>query len=144
MDHVWALLPTGDKTSVEIQRTNFGVAHIRAFDYEGLGYGVAYAHAQDNVCQTADRLVTIRGERSKFFGAGAIGRLGLRLLPNEQIDVFIQAHMDDAALAQAQTKTSESVRAMARGYVAGYNRFLTDNANTLPAACRLASLGYAP
>jgi acyl-homoserine-lactone acylase len=126
----------GDKTGVEIQRTNFGVAHILASDYEGLGYGVAYAHAQDNVCQTADRLVTIRGERSKFFGAAAMGRLGLRLLPNEQIDFFIQAHMDDAALAQAQTKASESVRAMARGYVAGYNRFLTDNASTLPVACR--------
>ena len=70
-----------NENSLEIQRTNFSVAHIRAFNYEGLGYGVAYAHAQDNICQTADRLVTIRGERSKFFGAAAMGRLGLRMLP---------------------------------------------------------------
>ena len=37
--------------------------HISAPDIETLSYGVAYAHAQDNVCQTAQALVTVRGER---------------------------------------------------------------------------------
>jgi acyl-homoserine-lactone acylase len=125
--------------TVEIQRTTFGVAHIRAVDYESLAYGVAYAHAQDNVCQTADQLVTIRGERSRFFGPTAMGRLGLRLLPNEQIDLFIRAHMDDIKLVQAYGKTSREAQEMARGYVAGFNRYVADvGLDKLPAACRNA------
>ena len=120
-----------------LTRTAHGVAHISAPDMATLAYGVAYAHAQDNVCQTAQQLVTIRGERSKFFGGGkAQGLLGLRPLPNEQIDLFITAHMDDAVLARAWSANSADAQAMLRGYVAGYNRYLADQAERLPVACR--------
>jgi len=42
--------------SVTIERTTHGIAHVTAADYEGLAYGSSYAHAQDNVCQTAEHL----------------------------------------------------------------------------------------
>lgn len=125
---------SGDRTAT-IQRTTHGIAHIGAPDVETLAYGVAYAHAQDNVCQTAQQLVTIRGERSLQFGPAASGLLGLRVLPNEQIDYFIAAHMDDARLEDAWSRTSSDTQAMARGYVAGYNRLITDRAGQLPATC---------
>jgi acyl-homoserine-lactone acylase len=129
--------PGGDAgRTATIQRTANGVAHISAPDFETLAYGVAYAHAQDNVCQTAQQLVTIRGERSATFGPAARGLLGLRPLPNEQIDLFIAAHMDDAKLERDwRAQASADAHAMARGYVAGYNRFLVDQAGKLPAAC---------
>jgi len=94
-----AALPPEQRTAT-ITRTAHGVAHIAAPDMRTLAYGVAYAHAQDNVCQTAQQLVTVRGERSRHFGAAATALLGRRMLPNEQIDFFVAAHMDDAALAQ--------------------------------------------
>lgn len=128
--------PAGGDGSVTIQRTTFGIPHITAQDPESLAYGVAYAYAQDNVCMTADQLVTARGERSSTFGAKTIGLLGRRYLPNEQIDLFSAAHMDDAALARSWAATSPQVQAMARGYVAGYNRYLADHAASLPDACR--------
>jgi acyl-homoserine-lactone acylase len=129
--------PLAERPSVSIQRTAHGVAHISAPDMETLAYGVAYAHAEDNVCQTAQQLVTVRGERSRTFGGGtARGLLGLRSLPNEQIDFFIAAHMDDAALARAWANTSADAQAMLRGYVAGYNRYLADHAAQVPTACR--------
>lgn len=127
--------PAVDARSVQIQRTAHGVAHIQAANLESLAYGVAYAHAQDNVCQTANQLVTVRGERSRWFGAEASGLLGLRPLPNAQIDPFVRAHMDDAALAKAFAGASAATQAMARGYVGGYNRFLRDQAGRLPAPC---------
>jgi acyl-homoserine-lactone acylase len=96
---------------------------------------VAYAHAQDNVCQTANQLVTIRGERSRWFGAGEQALLGLRVLSNEQIDVFVRSHMDDAALAAALAAASPETQAVTTGYVAGYNRYLRDHAASLPASC---------
>jgi acyl-homoserine-lactone acylase len=122
--------------SATIERTAFGVAHISAPDHESLAYGVAYAHAQDNVCQTAQQLVTVRGQRSATFGPAATGLLGLRGLPNEQIDFFVAAHMDDAKLAQTWSRTAPQVQAMARGYVAGYNRYLTNNRDQLPDDCK--------
>jgi acyl-homoserine-lactone acylase len=125
--------PPGGGTAT-IQRTAFGVPHISAPDLETLSYGVAYVHAEDNVCQTAQQLVTARGERSRWFGA-ASAIFGLRVLPNEQSDFFIAEHMDDAALARAWATTSADAQALARGYVGGYNRYLADHANQLPAAC---------
>ncbi|MFD2453104.1 penicillin acylase family protein [Ideonella paludis] len=121
--------------TAQIERTTHGVAHITAPDMETLAYGVAYAHAQDNVCQTAQQLLTVRGERSKFLGGSARGLLGLRALPNEQIDFFIAAHMDDAALERAWARSSTEAQAMVRGYVAGFNRYLADHAQKLPASC---------
>jgi acyl-homoserine-lactone acylase len=72
-----------DARTATVQRTAHGVAHISAPDFETLAYGVAYAHAQDNVCMTAQHLVTVRGQRSQHFGPKAMGLLGLRALPNE-------------------------------------------------------------
>jgi acyl-homoserine-lactone acylase len=38
------------EASADIRRTGFGVPHIRAHDERGLGYGIGYAYAQDNLC----------------------------------------------------------------------------------------------
>ena len=123
--------------SATIVRTAHGVPHITAPDMETLAYGVAYAHAQDNVCQTAQQLVTVRGERSRHFGPTAMTLLGRRPMPNAQIDLFMAAHMDDTALEKAwKAEASADTHAMVRGYVAGYNRFLADQAKELPAACQ--------
>ena len=108
-----ASAPPPGVRSVTIERTTYGIAHITAPDYEGIAYGVAYAHAQDNVCQTAEHLITVRGERSQFFGAQAMGLIGLGQLPNAQIDLFMRAHMDDAALARAAASNSEEVQGLA-------------------------------
>jgi acyl-homoserine-lactone acylase len=129
-------LTGGDRTAT-IRTTEHGVPHITAPDPETLAYGTAYAHARDNVCQTANQLVTVRGQRARYFGGDkASGLLGRRVLPNEQIDFFIAAHMDDAALARVWAMASAEAQAMEAGYVAGYNRYLRDRAKHLPAACK--------
>lgn len=122
---------------VTIERTIHGIAHVTASDYEGLAYGSSYAHAQDNVCQTAEHLLTVRGERSSFLGPQAMGDLGLGRLSNAQIDLFVRQHMDNAALARAAEALGPDARAALRGQVAGYNRYLSDvGPSGLPEACR--------
>ena len=37
----------------EVIRTEYGIAHITADSYGGLGYGEAYAAAEDHVCNMA-------------------------------------------------------------------------------------------
>jgi acyl-homoserine-lactone acylase len=130
--------PSGgpDARTATIQRTGNGVPHISAGDPETLAYAMAYAYAQDNVCMTANQLVTVRGERSRYFGGATPGLLARRMLPNEQADFFIAAHMDDAALERAWTSNaSPESLALARGAVDGYNRYLSDQAGKLPVAC---------
>jgi acyl-homoserine-lactone acylase len=129
--------PTGARV-VQIERTTYGIAHVTAPDYEGIGYGVAYAYAQDNLCMTAEHVLTLRGDRTRFLGAEGSGEISLGRLPNPQLDLFIRAHMDDEALARAGATSSPELRASLRGYVAGYNRYLRDAmaAGTVPASCR--------
>jgi acyl-homoserine-lactone acylase len=117
---------------VQITRTANGLAHIVAADPEMLAYGVAYAHAQDNVCQTAEALVTTRAERAQHFGAKAIGQLGLRPLPNEQIDLFIKASR--RRRGRGARRRSRAPKPMPwHAATAGYNRYLADHAGQLPA-----------
>ena len=130
---------SGAEREVTVQRTAQGVAHVTAPDFESLAYGMAYAYAQDNVCLTAQHLVTVRGERARTFGVKGTGLLGLRRLPNEIVDLFVAVHMDDASLARAAATQSPDAQALARGYVAGYNRYLADHAGRLPAECRGAA-----
>jgi acyl-homoserine-lactone acylase len=119
-----------------IARTANGVPHIVAPDLQTLGYGVAYAFLQDNVCLSADHLLTVRGERARWLGSGGVGELGRRRLPNEQVDAFVGAMLDDAALlANWQKNASADAKALIDGYVAGYNRFLVDRGSQLPAPC---------
>jgi acyl-homoserine-lactone acylase len=120
---------------VRIVRTGHGVAHVEAADDEGLGYGIGYAHAQDDACALADLLVTLRGERSFWFGGEGSGTLGQRTLPNRVIDLFIRAHMDDVRIAQAWQGASREAQARALGFVEGFDRYLEDARGRLPAAC---------
>ena len=128
-----AFAPSGD--SVRIIRTTHGIPHVTASSMEMLAYGTAYAHAQDNVCLSFDVMATVRGQRSQHFGATATGVLGVRTLPNAVIDAFVQSHMNDAKLQASWEQSSANNRAMASGYVAGFNRYLQDNAGKLPAEC---------
>ena len=99
-----AQAPASD-VSAEIRRTTFGVPHIRAADERGLGYGIGYAYAQDNLCLLANEVVTVNGERSKYFGPQA---LTLEQQDNLASDVFFNWLNTPEAVAafwQAQTDT---------------------------------------
>ena len=52
----------------EIRRTEYGIPHILAHNWTGLGFGTGYAFAQDNICTIARDYVTVDAQRSRFFG----------------------------------------------------------------------------
>jgi acyl-homoserine-lactone acylase len=131
--------------NAELARTSHGVAHVRADDFRGLGYGLAYAYAQDNVCMFADSLLTVRGERSRFFGPDqratrrVNGEYGAASdffdLKNEDSDFFFKGYLDPGQLKAGFAKASQDARDYLDGYVAGYNRYLRDYSGRYPAAC---------
>jgi acyl-homoserine-lactone acylase len=116
------------QTSADIRRTSFGVPHIRADNERGLGYGIGYAYAQDNLCLLANEITTVSGERSRYFGPDQ---------ENLVSDVFFTWLNTPQAVAGFWQAQTPQVRELVEGYVAGYNRSLNERrAQGLPPQCQ--------
>jgi acyl-homoserine-lactone acylase len=116
-----------------IRWTAHGIPHIEASDYEGLGYGYGYAFASQDLCEMADTYVTVRAERSRFFGPdGSYASRGNgATFNNLDSDFFFQRAIDTGVVERLMAEPPPrgprpEVRAAVRGYVEGYNRFLAD------------------
>lgn len=113
---------------VRIVRTQMGIPHITANDFGSLGYGQAYAFAEDNLCVMMEDFVTSRGERSRYFGAD--GSYRHELLGSEtgnvNNDFFWKFMADDAAVQRTRNKTEPQFRELVTGYVAGFNRYIAE------------------
>ncbi|WP_298333498.1 penicillin acylase family protein [uncultured Erythrobacter sp.] len=121
----------------DITRTTHNIAHIEADTWEGVGYGVAYAYAEDNICMLAEEFTTVRGERSMHWGPETPTPLGLRGADNLTSDIFYRSQIDISGLRKGLAKSSATNQALIAGYVAGYNRFLFDNpVASLPKECK--------
>jgi acyl-homoserine-lactone acylase len=127
----------GKRFEATITRTTYGIPHIEARDWRGVGYGVAYAYAEDNLCLLAEELATVAGERSLHFGPEAKAVLGFEEVDNLSSDVFFRAIIDLPALRESAKTLPARVQGLLDGYVAGYNRFLKDAGEAgIPAECR--------
>ncbi len=123
--------------SADIVRTAFGIPHINARDWRGIGYGVAYAYAQDNLCLLAEEFATVAGERSRHFGGAAKATLGFEPVDNLTSDLFFRSAIDLAALRRGVRAMAPEQVQLSAGYIAGYNRLLRDLGPAgVPAACR--------
>jgi acyl-homoserine-lactone acylase len=123
--------------SADIRTTQYGVPHIKADSFAGAGYGAGYAYARDNFCLLADQLVTVNGERAKFFGPDAQTVVSFKQVKNLNSDFFFKSYLDDAALKAGHEQAPTEVRDLLRGYVAGVNRYLRDTGvAALPDACK--------
>ncbi|MFJ5924612.1 penicillin acylase family protein [Kitasatospora sp. NPDC092948] len=130
----------GGGWTAKIRRTEFGVPHVVAQDFGGLGYGYGYAFAQDNLCELADQVVTVRGERSRWYGPDgrAVGGLS-----NLESDTYQQGLLRSGTVQRllaepAPLGPTGEARQLVDGYVAGFNRYLHDTGvNRLPdPSCR--------
>ncbi|MGP4715672.1 penicillin acylase family protein [Psychrobacter sp. T6-6] len=110
--------PFGSETTyvADIQRTEFGIPHITAQDYKGLGYGVGYAFAEDNICSLAREVVVASGQSMRYLGDDG----------DVDSDVFYTWYNSPerraSFLAAQDPETIDAVT----GYAAGYSRYLRD------------------
>ncbi|KQN59221.1 acyl-homoserine lactone acylase subunit beta [Pseudomonas sp. Leaf58] len=128
-----AAQPATADASAQIRRTSYGVPHIVAKDERGLGYGIGYAYAQDNLCLLADEVLTVSGERSRYFGAK--GKT-LEQRDNLASDLFFTWLNSPAAVSAFLQAQPAPVQALLAGYASGYNRALAERRSQgLPAEC---------
>jgi acyl-homoserine-lactone acylase len=128
-----ALGAKGAKMSAKITRTKYGVPHIKSKTWQGLGFGYAYAFAEDNICTIADSYVTVSAERSKYFGPDETWRFSGNGAVNKNIDSdFFYERINRSGIIEdlISRKPPEGplpeLRKVVRGYVAGYNAYLRD------------------
>ncbi|MFE0799994.1 penicillin acylase family protein [Streptomyces sp. NPDC058812] len=136
--------PSRGGLSAVIRYTEYGIPHIVAKDYANLGFGTGWAQAADQVCTLADGFVTVRGERSRYFGADAGSDPALSsAATNLSSDLYFRgvrrAGTVERLLAEpAPRGPSRDAKELMRGFAAGYNAWLEQNRITDP-ACRGAS-----
>lgn len=114
-----------------IRYTEFGVPHIKADDYTGLGYGYGYAVAKDNICLLADTYLTVAAQRSQYRGAEGPTNAYGPARSNLHSDLYFQQVNDSKVVENALAKPAPigpraEVRDIVRGYVGGYNRYLAE------------------
>ncbi|GAB2727863.1 penicillin acylase family protein [Streptomyces bullii] len=131
--------PSHGGLSAVIRYTEYGIPHIVARDHANLGFGTGWAQAADQVCTLADGFVTVRGERSRFFGPDAATDSSLSsAATNLASDLYFkgvrQAGTVEKLLAQpAPRGPSRAVQDLMRGFAAGYNAWIEQNRISDPA-----------
>ena len=117
--------------TAKISRTEYGIPHIKAQSFGGLGFGFGYAFAEDNLCTIADTYVTVNAQRSRFFGPDETytSRGNATIVNNLESDFFWKQIIDSRVVDRMVRRPAPHgleppVRALLRGYVAGYNRYL--------------------
>ncbi|POX48785.1 penicillin amidase [Streptomyces sp. Ru71] len=136
--------PAHGGLSAVIRYTEYGIPHILARSYADLGFGTGWAQAADQVCTLADGFVTVRGERSRWFGADAPTDGSLSsAATNLSSDLYFRGVREAGTVERlmatpAPAGPSRDVKELMRGFAAGYNAWLARNPITDP-ACRGAS-----
>lgn len=120
------LAAPADAFDVEVRWTRYGVPHVKARDYASLGYGYGYAVARDSLCLLVDRVVTLRGERSRWLGIKGATTVGFTKATNLDSDVFHRVQLSDVEVANASRALSVQARQLVGGYAAGFNRYVRD------------------
>lgn len=129
----------GAPYAAEIRRTAYGVPHVKADDYAGIGFGMGRAFAEDDVCTLADRMLTVSGERSRYLGPDG---------GNLDSDVYNRNLIASGGLERllagdpaSPSTPSADARALVRGFAAGVSQYIrtTGVENINDPRCRGAS-----
>ncbi|MGW1280003.1 penicillin acylase family protein [Streptomyces tsukubensis] len=130
--------PAGRGLSAVIRYTEYGIPHIVAQDYASLGFGNGWAQAEDAVCALADAFATVRGERSRFFGAQAAPNpFASSATTNLASDLYYRGVRDTGTVERlmatpAPAGPGREAAELRRGWAAGYNAWLRRRTVTDP------------
>jgi acyl-homoserine-lactone acylase len=118
--------PTPPAYVADIRRTAYGVPHIKAEDYAGLGYGIGYASAEDNICEIAERILTATGERARWFGPGDKDANIISDVYHKRLIQMGELERLMSGPTSSPDTPSKDARDLVRGYAAGVSRYIRD------------------
>ena len=111
---------------VTVVRDPAGIPHVTAGDFRSLGYGEGYSYAQDNACLFEDAIVTVRGERTRFFGADGVSRYYSNgsVDPNPKSDAFWKWVQASGQTQGFEEEFGQRPTELYKGWKAGFNAYL--------------------
>lgn len=109
---------TGD-SGPTIRRTEYGVPHIVASDFRGIGIGLGYAMTEDYGERVVKSLLREKGWMSRTFGRDSVAGDFAAALTQQRVQETY--HLLDA-----------DTRAMYEGYAEGVNRYIRAHSDKLP------------
>ena len=119
------------KVLATITRDKAGIPHIVAKNFYALGYGEGISFAADNLCTFANDLVTVEGNRSKYFGptGQAINYSAGVADANIDSDLYWKYVQASGVLGRELHGKGingllPQIRELYSGYVDGYNHYL--------------------
>lgn len=118
--------------NAEITVTPYGIPHIKADDWGGLGFGFGYHFASDNLCLMSRYLLKVRGQLSLHFGMEG------EEAANYSSDVLVRLMLTDSKLRTLWQEQDDRGRGLMEGYAAGYNRYLQEIPEGRHEECRSA------
>jgi len=104
---------------VEIIRTEYGVPHIMADDFEALGFALAWVQSEDHGDVVARGLVKGRGHYARFVGL-------------DSIDGDFVAHDMHARAVETFPLLEEATRRVYDGFASGLNHYVRLHADQFP------------
>jgi len=102
-----------------IRRTAYGVPHISADNFKGIGIGLGYAQAEDYGVRVILSLIRSKGWMGRTFG-------------RDSLSSDFSAALEHARVEQTYHLLDADTRDMYDGFAEGVNRYIRANANTLP------------
>jgi acyl-homoserine-lactone acylase len=112
-----------------VRRTEYGVVHISATDFRGIGIGLGYAQTEDYGARVVLGLLRDKGWMGRTFGRDSVGSdFAARLVQQRVQETY---HLLDA-----------DTRAMYEGFAEGVNRYIRTHGDKLPAWARPVFTGH--
>jgi acyl-homoserine-lactone acylase len=109
-----------------VRRTSMGIPHVKADDLGGLGYGYGYVFAEDNLCILEEEILTVRGQRAKFFGDVPYDLGNTSSRSNVNSDAVYQMLATKEVIDKSRAALDVEMQAMIRGYAAGVSRYVRE------------------
>ncbi|HEX6359365.1 penicillin acylase family protein [Actinophytocola sp.] len=131
-----AVAQADPEPAATIRYTEYGIPHVVASDYAGVGFGQGHAAARDHLCTIVEGAVSMDGRRSEFFGPdGRPAGTPTTAATNLSSDLYFRSVNQSRVIERLVAKPAplgpqREVRSIVSGYVKGFNSFLGTGART--------------
>lgn len=106
-----------------VRRTTAGIPHVLADTLGGMGYGYGYVFAEDNLCVLAEEILTVRGERAKYFGEAPYDLGQSSSKSNTSSDAVWKMLATQEIIDKSRAALDAEMQSLVRGFAAGVSRY---------------------
>lgn len=118
--------PPVEPFKATVRRGSLGVPHVKADDFGGVGYGYGYVFAEDNLCILEEEILTVRGQRAKYFGEAPYDLGNTQSKSNTSSDAVYKMLATREVADKSKAALTPDMQAVVRGYAAGVSRYVRE------------------